>query len=188
MYFSEILNATAPYAFIEELDWIRNFAMEVNTNPQAEIYNYVMLGAGPGVFAVALSEGNHLIPITVVDINNCHWVKEHLRLSHSLNPFLGIIGDSAVYGKTYQGPPVDLLIVDAAHDQESVEKDIDAWFPHVRVGGHIFFHDYMEREGGFNGMGEWDLGGVARAIINRIDDNWEHVIDVGISIVFRKVK
>src|SRR5574342_695921 len=99
MYFSEILNATAPYAFTEELDWIRNFAVSVDTNPYAEIYNYVMLGAGPGVFAVALSEGNHLIPITVVDINNCHWVKEHLRISKALNPFLGIISDSAAYGR-----------------------------------------------------------------------------------------
>jgi hypothetical protein len=189
VYFSEILNSSNQYAYTEELDWIRDFASEVDMSPSAPIYNYVMLGAGPGVFAVALAEGNKLIPIEIVDNNTTHWVQQHLMALNSFNEILYVISDSAVRGKSYRGRPIDLLIVDAAHDEVSVTKDIQAWTPHVRIGGHIFFHDYLEREGGFNGLGKWEPYGVARAVWKNLNlDYWKWVDDVGISRIYRKVK
>lgn len=38
--------------------------------------------------------------------------------------------------------PVGLLWVDGAHDQESVQRDIDRWTPLVASGGYIAFDDY----------------------------------------------
>jgi len=186
-YFSEMLNATNQYAFQEEIEWIRNFAMGVLVTPESPIYNYVMLGAGPGVFALSLAEGNDSIPIEIVDIDTTQWVDTHLRFIKAMNPTLYVIDDSSHRGKTYKGNEIDLLIVDAAHDEVSVYKDIQAWFPHVRIGGHLFFHDYLERENGFNGTGEWKEGGVAAALQRSVDERWEFVCDVGISRVYRKV-
>lgn len=51
-----------------------------------------------------------------------------------------IEGDSAETGRNWQGPPVALLFVDAAHDEAGVRADIEAWLPHVR--GYICLHDF----------------------------------------------
>ena len=39
----------------------------------------------------------------------------------------------------------DMVFLDAAHDHDSVNADIDAWFPLVRPGGIIAGHDYHPR-------------------------------------------
>jgi hypothetical protein len=39
----------------------------------------------------------------------------------------------------------DLVFLDAAHDEENVEKDIDAWFPLVRSDGFLAGHDYQHK-------------------------------------------
>lgn len=182
MGFAEDLNSRNQYAMPAEIDWIRNHAGEFHDPKQC-----VMLGAGPGVFAVALKEGSPDSWLSIVDINTTYYAVTHL-LSYGLGDRVNsIISDSAEAGDKWDGPYVNFLIVDAAHDQQSVEKDIDAWFPNVPEGGYIFFHDFLEREGGFNGTTEWKKSGVAAAIASRIDDRWEFVCDVGISRVYRKI-
>ena len=37
--------------------------------------------------------------------------------------------------------PIDLLFVDGDHREEGVRADFEHWSPHVRVGGHVLFHD-----------------------------------------------
>lgn len=36
---------------------------------------------------------------------------------------------------------IDLLFIDGAHEYEAVKKDFDLWFPKLREGGIIAFHD-----------------------------------------------
>lgn len=44
--------------------------------------------------------------------------------------------------KHYKDNSLDFVFIDAAHDYESVKKDIKAWFPKVKDGGTIAGHDY----------------------------------------------
>jgi hypothetical protein len=37
---------------------------------------------------------------------------------------------------------VDLILVDAAHDYDSVKGDLDAWYPKIRTGGFVVCDDY----------------------------------------------
>lgn len=37
--------------------------------------------------------------------------------------------------------PVDILHIDGEHDLASVTADFSAWYPHVRNGGLVVFHD-----------------------------------------------
>jgi predicted O-methyltransferase YrrM len=37
--------------------------------------------------------------------------------------------------------PLDLLFIDGDHSYEGCRTDIEAWFPHVRSGGVVAFHD-----------------------------------------------
>jgi len=38
--------------------------------------------------------------------------------------------------------PIDMLFIDADHSYEGVKLDFDSWYPFVRKGGIIAFHDY----------------------------------------------
>jgi predicted O-methyltransferase YrrM len=43
------------------------------------------------------------------------------------------------------GQCIDLLFIDGDHSYEGIKSDYEAWYQHVKDGGVIAFHDYMER-------------------------------------------
>lgn len=48
-----------------------------------------------------------------------------------------------------KGPPqhidYDILFIDGDHSYEGVTKDMEAWYPYLKKGGHVLFHDsYMK--------------------------------------------
>lgn len=51
-----------------------------------------------------------------------------------------ILGDSSTVGK-YWDKPVDVLFVDTFHIKQQVLSELYFWYPHVREGGLISFHD-----------------------------------------------
>lgn len=38
--------------------------------------------------------------------------------------------------------PIDLLLIDAGHDEENIKADCENWIPKVRAGGIVAFHDF----------------------------------------------
>lgn len=38
--------------------------------------------------------------------------------------------------------PIDLLFVDACHQEHAIKEDSDDWLPKVKSGGVVLFHDY----------------------------------------------
>ncbi|HAX74757.1 MAG TPA: hypothetical protein DCY88_02705 [Cyanobacteria bacterium UBA11372] len=53
----------------------------------------------------------------------------------------------------FQPESIDLLLVDAAHDYDSVKSDLKAWYPKLKSGAYLFCDDYQP---------EWP--GVMRAV------------------------
>ena len=97
-----------------------------------------------------------------------------------------MVADSSDVGRGWRRKQVDFLLVDGDHSYSGVLKDIDAWWPVVRRGGTVFFHDFLAREGGFSGVGEWSVSDVARAVEDRRTGEWEILEQVGISLVVKK--
>lgn len=60
--------------------------------------------------------------------------------------YLPIHQDSVVEGRRWSGGPVDLVFVDGGHEYEECKGDLDAWWPHLKVGGVMAIHDYRKRE------------------------------------------
>lgn len=70
--------------------------------------------------------------------------------------------DTAAAAEHYFGDPIRLLFIDADHSFEGVQRDFEAWLPHVAPGGLILFHDYAMPEAGVRKFVEERLLGDTR--------------------------
>ena len=175
MYASDLQNNITPYAFGNELAWLRNSSKDLKYA--------VMIGAGPGVMGLALMEGNLDLNLLVIDIATCYYIQEHMRAAgfHAVGY---AVANSVEYGKDYAGPKLDLLIIDGDHTQEGVIGDVKAWFRHIKPDGLLFFHDYIN-------INEDTTNGVQVALDYLVKEHIlvGEVIDTpGISIVYKKDK
>lgn len=57
--------------------------------------------------------------------------------------------------KLYDDNSLDCVFIDAAHDYDSVQKDIQGWLPKIRSGGVLAGHD-------------WDSDAVRRAVVDTL--------------------
>lgn len=187
MFNARILNESNQYAMPEELEYISDAVVKLAPR------KIVMIGAGPGVLALAAMEpftyrhSKEMPELTVIDNMSTLYCQMHLTaIGVPGDKLKQVLMDSAEAGKKWTDGKVDLLIVDGDHSTGGVLRDIDAWYQHVADGGLIFFHDFMEREGGFNGSDTWKPGPVSVALELRKDIGWKFETLVGISAVYRK--
>jgi hypothetical protein len=58
-------------------------------------------------------------------------------------------GDSVEIAKTWSVfLPISILFIDGDHSYEGCKRDIEAWYPHMKPSGIIFFHDHDESSPG----------------------------------------
>lgn len=174
---ASILNARLPYCFGEEIQYFQHLGSQLK--PGAVV---VVLGFGPGIMCMSLLEGANGTPIQLyaVDIQNFTGV-EHLK-SDGFEDKVYLIKDlSWNAASRFSAKSVDVLIVDACHDFDCVDRDIRAWWSKVKVGGTVFFHDYEVPAGG-------EPTGVKNAIEKNRKITWEEISRPGISIVYRRTQ
>lgn len=53
------------------------------------------------------------------------------------------IVDSATAAQMFDDESISFCFVDASHVAEDVQRDIEAWWPKIRVGGTLGGHDYL---------------------------------------------
>jgi hypothetical protein len=70
-----------------------------------------------------------------------------IRDYHQIEILKGITWEMA---RLVQDASLDLLYIDACHSYECVKNDLAAWYPKVKPGGVIAFHDYLSTEYGVN--------------------------------------
>lgn len=81
-----------------------------------------------------------------------------------------IQGDSAEIGKLWDRR-IDFLYLDGDHEYPGVTRDIEAWTPHVRIGGYVACHDYQSKTGVKQGVDEFLDGNAAW---QGLPLTWEH--------------
>lgn len=42
--------------------------------------------------------------------------------------------------------PIDLLFIDANHQEDGIKEDCEDWLPHIKKGGMVAFHDYYQSQ------------------------------------------
>lgn len=167
------LNSLLPYTFGDEIEFLTTLASDV----LPEKADVVMLGCGPGIMALALHEGNPLLNFSTVDVANFNSYIAHMLDAGFLpGDMLNMTTHQA--SQRFADSSLDLLIVDADHTYSGVKQDIEDWWDKVKVGGIIFFHDFIALE---------EDNGVAEAIKDSADLFWKEIARPGISIVYRKL-
>ena len=171
------LNHQCTYATPDELIWLRGQAGQLPNSANA-----VMIGAGPGVMAVALLEGNPNIALTVIDKVSTQYVRVHIsQMQLPIANVCYIEDDSADYGNQWH-EKLDFLIVDGDHTYEGVKRDLDAWLPHMKPNSLVFLHDYDADGTCFAGVERYP--GVKQAI-EECSAHWEEWARVGTAIVMK---
>lgn len=79
------------------------------------------------------------IPLHMFDNLYEVFLKNIEPVKHQINPVKALSWDGAAF---YKDNSLDFIFIDAAHDYESVKKDINAWYPKVKKEGIIGGHDY----------------------------------------------
>lgn len=169
------LNARLPYCFDDEIDYFKSVGKELPEGSRV-----VILGLGPGIMALALLEGagDKLLDVVGIDCCNVTGI-EHLKAAGKDIRFIQAYTNSCA--DMLPDKSVDFLVVDADHSFVAVSEDIKNWLPKVKIGGKIFFHDYIPHERDAVG------NGVRRAVnLARLSYPLEDEAFPGISVVLRK--
>lgn len=70
---------------------------------------------------------------------------------------------SAAAGNAWSGRSVDVVFVDDDHSESGVLSGVNAWLPHIKIGGMIIFHDNNEIHPGVqSAIGKLKDGGKVR--------------------------
>jgi len=138
----ELSNAFG-YLFAEEVTFLQTLAYKI---PKGGVC--VNIGAGPGTSSLAILETRPDLTPTfyTVDISTGGPLG---GLQNEVNAFNNagltvpnqVLGDSKEVGKTWN-KQIDYLFIDGDHSWDGAKGDIDAWFPHLKPGAIVAFHDY----------------------------------------------
>jgi len=127
----------------------------------------INIGAGVGTSAMAFLEARDDLEVYTLDIQDTAHPLGGLENERTVLTEAGlypsgrhhqVLGDSAGSGLNWKHPPVDLVFVDGDHSTEGVLRDVDAWYPHLRDGGIMAFHDVGDR---------WLFDDVGKALAQR---------------------
>jgi predicted O-methyltransferase YrrM len=72
--------------------------------------------------------------------------KENIRAAGVDDMITLHVGDSAERAVDFEDGTLDFVFIDAAHDYDSVVKDMAAWYPKIKPGGIWAGHDYPHHE------------------------------------------
>lgn len=107
----------------------------------------VELGVCNGKTAIILASAAKALGGRYIGVDN--WSLEG-DLSEVYRLLLGVAEDtsfiSLIQANTHTAPlpesPIDLLLIDAGHDEANVSVDCERWIPCIRPGGLVAFDDY----------------------------------------------
>lgn len=54
------------------------------------------------------------------------------------------VGESTKIADEFKEHSIDIIFIDGMHDYESVISDKENWWPKLKVGGYMIFHDYSK--------------------------------------------
>lgn len=146
----ESLSDWQKYLSHAEINLLRELALSLPDRPRV-----VNIGAGAGTSGLTFISSRPDLYLYTIDVtlalNLYGGIENEMGILKSagwldMARYLPIVQDSVVEGRRWTRPPVHLVFVDGAHEEEECRGDIQAWWPHLLMGGIMAIHDYKKLE------------------------------------------
>lgn len=111
---------------------------DINTLKDSDKIECVEIGSYRGESALIISAFPFVNILHCVDPFENEDIQQRLRYSRAKIWF----GGSEEYTKVISDNSIDMVYIDAAHDYDTVKRDLETWSKKVKSGGFICGHDY----------------------------------------------
>lgn len=110
----------------------------------ASRHRIVSIDPHDGPWEMAISDGNTVVDNRDIKGSSLRQFTENLEYYGVADKVEIIKKYSDVAARDWDGRRICLLFIDGDHTEEWVRHDLDAFYPHMAVGGLIAFHDYSK--------------------------------------------
>jgi len=106
-----------------------------------------------------MSESNdHFVLIDVEDL-----YKEACKNIEPVKEYINIIRNSSHDASSkFEDESIDFLFIDGCHEYDCVKKDLELWYPKIKIGGTIGGHDYTQPCGVKQAVNEFFSSGITK--------------------------
>ncbi len=104
----------------------------------------VDVGAGSGTTALAVFAERttmHLVSIEA-DVSIMNWARQAVENIGASELWDDRVEDAIEAAASFPDAHASFIILDAAHDEDAVRAELEAWLPKLAPGGYLLVHDY----------------------------------------------
>jgi len=144
---AESLATSFGYMTVEEVRMLKYAVGLIEPGTTTKIVN---VGAGAGTSSLAIREASLWALLYSIDISpggplggfdgETNAFKQ--AFLHPTHHPIQMLGDSGEIAANWQSGPVDMVFIDDGHHYDDISRDIKSWWPILKTGGIIAFHDY----------------------------------------------
>lgn len=150
----------------EELDLKANLGAFSTFDAEVLVPEVVKLAPGEVYLEVGVDKGKSLSIAKMVAVKGVFVCGVDLKPSPNVRDTIFWQGDSVDVSKYYDNGEISVLFIDGDHSYKGCKRDIDAWYPHMKRGGVMMFHDCDESSPGV-------VQAVAEFVNTHMVNKWE---------------
>lgn len=144
-------------------------------------------GMSASLFIKAAFPTVEIISVDLFPGNLLQVHQENLRMAGFAGRSTQIQGDSSTVGKQWD-KPIDLLFIDGDHSYTGCKADIEAWIPHVKIGGVVIFHDCANMNNTMPHLLHFEVTKAVSEWYQRDGANWQAIDGADSILAFRRIK
>src|SRR5207247_4483024 len=92
---------------------------------------------------LAAMEANGMGHLYTTDIQGLDDIDKDARNFGWVDRLTRVVSDSVAYAQNFKLDSIDILYIDTNHEYDHTLRELEAWFPLVKQGGHILLDDFL---------------------------------------------
>lgn len=130
-----------------QLDLAANLGAFSTLDSEVLMPEVAKLGKDQVYLEVGVDKGKSLSIARMVN-NECRVIGVDIQADPEVPDTEFFQGDSVAIAESLPNLEIDVIFIDGDHTYLGCKRDIDAWYPHMKKGGVMMFHDCDESSPG----------------------------------------